>query len=293
MSDEQPETGFPTYLVDSIAKAVGLSMESAAHDIAAAVKAWRDIPGLVDHIARIQVADRPGALAHLEFEGDGRLLAAMGPDARTILLADSRHYGTAEPGQVNVDRHERKYAGRTYSVALLHRDEAAKIPADPKQAPEPDDEAPERVEPPEGADEFVRLCNRLYFDLDEITGGPLHVSLEDENLHFMLGEYADRDIAVFTAALAIIDSGHLPDSGRLPIDPSSDDLAADAAYYYGVYDGDRREALQCAIDILNVCKGWTEAQLETVYKPWAREVYGNGGPIQAKRRYLARRADEA
>jgi hypothetical protein len=128
---------FPTVLVDAIARAVGASMESAAHDMAAAVKAWRDLPGLVDHIARIDVRDRPGALPALEFEGDGRLLAAMGPDARTILLADSRHYGTAPVATVNVDRHERTFTGRTYTVALLHRDEAAKIPATPKESETP------------------------------------------------------------------------------------------------------------------------------------------------------------
>lgn len=135
MSAEDRPAPFPTYLVDAIARAVGASMESAAHDMAAAAKAWRDIPGLVDHLARIEVKDRPGALPALEFEGDGRLLAAMGPDARTILLADSRHYGTAQAAPVDVDRHERRFQGRTYTVALLHRDEAAKIPREEPHGP--------------------------------------------------------------------------------------------------------------------------------------------------------------
>jgi len=293
-----PAPTFPTLVLDGIGKAMLAMYDAMDEDMLAAFKAWGDLKGLKERCARIEVRDSSApneSNTSDMFTVHGARLELGG----TILIADTAHYGTAPPGQINVERHERKFAGKTYSVALLHRDEAAKIPATESEAPmpEPDQEPPSvlsfahaadrisdnPIEPPEGADEFARLCNRLYFDLDQWTGGPLHVALEDENLGWLIGTNAENQIAEFTAALERINVGDIPTG------PNREDPVADTAYYYGRYEGNRSEVLRCAIDILNVCKGWTEEQLLTAYDPWKEQAYGDNGSYHVWRQRTAGR----
>lgn len=118
---------FPTLMLDGIGKAMLTMYEAMDEDMRAAFKAWGDLKGLKDRCARIEVRDSNapnGSNISDMFTVHGARLEFGG----TILIADTAQYGTASPGPVDVTRHERKYAGKTYSVALLHRDEAAKIP---------------------------------------------------------------------------------------------------------------------------------------------------------------------
>jgi hypothetical protein len=127
---------FPTFLVDSIAKILAAQRSTEDEDILAALKAWGDMRGLRDRAARITVAGgtgpegAPGALLGTTFEA-GKVNLHFD---RTILLADTAHYGTRTGEQPDVHRHERVFKGRTYTVALLHRDEAAKIAAITEEA---------------------------------------------------------------------------------------------------------------------------------------------------------------
>lgn len=118
---------FPTLMLDGIGKAMLTMYEAMDEDMRAAFKAWGDLKGLKNRCARIEVRDPNapnGSNMSDMFTVNGARLVFGG----TILIADTAHYGTAPPGPVNPERYERKYAGKTYSVALLHRDEAAKIP---------------------------------------------------------------------------------------------------------------------------------------------------------------------
>jgi hypothetical protein len=122
-----PTPAFPTLVLDGIADAMMTAYNAMDEDMLAAFKAWGDLKGLKERCARIEVRDStaPNAPNTSDmFTVHGARLELGG----TILIADTAHYGTAPPGPVNVERHERKFAGKTYSVALLHRDEAAKIP---------------------------------------------------------------------------------------------------------------------------------------------------------------------
>jgi hypothetical protein len=123
-------------------------------------------------------------------------------------------------------------------------------------------------EMPTGADEFVKLCNRLYFELGEPNGGPLHVELEDGNTEFLIGDHAEKKIRSFRNALTIIKMGNAPDEFDYRHTPEYTN-----AHFYQ----DKPEALRCAIDILNTSKGWTEEQVSAVYLPWSRKVYNKGG----------------
>lgn len=127
---------FPTIMLDGIGKAMIAAYEAMDEDMLAAFKAWGDLKGLKDRCARIEVRDpnKP----HEQQPGD--MFTVHGARLElgdTIIIADTAHYGKAPAGPVDHTRHERKFAGKTYSIALLHRDEAAKIPT-----PEHGDDTP-------------------------------------------------------------------------------------------------------------------------------------------------------
>lgn len=128
-----------TSYVDTIAEYTEKVMTDLAvaesRDILAALAAWSDIDGIND----------PANILRIKYHNDGpqvRLDRDESVFARAsapkvvlevptlIVLADIRHAaggrGQLEP--VDWRRHERTYTGERYTVALMHRDEAAKIP---------------------------------------------------------------------------------------------------------------------------------------------------------------------
>lgn len=122
--DDLTRNQFPTFVVDAIAKALTTTAAAEDDDLRAAFKAWGDLRGLAARAARIRVTDPTRPRFDIDVDGDRITLGGE----RMILIADTARYGTAEGGPVDVYRHERVFAGKTYNIALLHRDEAAKIP---------------------------------------------------------------------------------------------------------------------------------------------------------------------
>lgn len=140
--------------VDAIAEHMQKIMTDLAlaesRDIRAALAAWSDIDGIGD----------PANLIRISYDGDGIKVGTGSSGSlferskstvhlevpKLIVIADKRHagraYADAHP-PVNWRRHERTYTGERYVVALLHRDEAAKIPADVHTATEPVNYQPE------------------------------------------------------------------------------------------------------------------------------------------------------
>lgn len=106
------------------------------NDIKAALAAWSDVDGLGDpvNLLRIKYTNEP---VGIRVDNDMSMFARQTtPKLKLevptlIVFADKRHTGTAWPGHhVPVDwrRHERTHTGERFTIALLHRDEAAKIP---------------------------------------------------------------------------------------------------------------------------------------------------------------------
>lgn len=138
--------------VDAIAEHMEKIMTDLAlaesRDIRAALAAWSDIPGI----------DDPANLIRISYDGDGIKVGTGSSGSlferskstvhlevsKLIVIADKRHAAN-DRGPMPVDwrRHERTYTGERYVVALLHRDEAAKIPADVHTATEPVNYQPE------------------------------------------------------------------------------------------------------------------------------------------------------
>lgn len=103
-------------------------------DILAALAAWSDIEGIDDpaNIIRIKYAqDGPQVRVDREENMFTRAAPKVSLEVpKLIVLADKRHAAGSPDDLMPVDwrRHERAYTGERYTVALLHRDEAAKIP---------------------------------------------------------------------------------------------------------------------------------------------------------------------
>lgn len=104
-------------------------------DILAALAAWSDIDGIDDPANIIRVKynnDGP----QVRVDRDDNVFTGGAPPKvflevpTLIVLADKRHAAGSPDYLVPVDwrRHERTYTGVKYTVALMHRDEAAKIP---------------------------------------------------------------------------------------------------------------------------------------------------------------------
>lgn len=113
-------------------------------DILAALASWSDIEGI----------DNPANLLRIKYAEDGPKVRvdrdeslfsrAAAPKVslevpRLIVLADIRHAAGDRLEPVDWRQHERTYVGERYTVALLHRDEAAKIPREVRTTTEPID----------------------------------------------------------------------------------------------------------------------------------------------------------
>lgn len=125
-------------------------------DILAALAAWSDIEGIDDpaNIIRIKYEDDH---PQVRVDRDNSVFTAASPPKvflevpTLIVLADKRHAGLAYYGNdyngyqypINWRRHERTYTGVKYTVALMHRDEAAKIPPTVHTTTEPVNYQPE------------------------------------------------------------------------------------------------------------------------------------------------------
>lgn len=116
--------------------------------------------------------------------------------------------------------------------------------------------------------EFIRLADRLYKDLDEWTGGPLHVQLEDGNINHLVGAAADEHILEFINALRIIAEGNAP---------AANDHRFQWVYQLAHYYRDKGEALRCAIAILEITRHWSEEDAAPVYDRWSEAMYGDNG----------------
>lgn len=146
----------PPNYPDAIAEYMEKMMTDLARaesvDILAAVAAWSDIDG-IDDPANIIRVKYPHDGPQVRVDRDDSVFArAAAPKVNLevptlIVLADKRHAGTAYDGDnyngylrpVNWRRHERAYVGERFTVALLHRDEAANIPPTVHTATEPVD----------------------------------------------------------------------------------------------------------------------------------------------------------
>lgn len=118
---------------------------------------------------------------------------------------------------------------------------------------------------PAGFDDFCTLATRLYDELGEITGGPLHVELEDHNTEFLVGASATATRSRMEAALAAIEAG-APIVGCEPV-PGRIDDRAHAQHLVEWYSGNR-EALRVSIAILQITEHWSEEQAEAAYAVW-------------------------
>lgn len=125
------------------------------------------------------------------------------------------------------------------------------------------------------AREFTRLADRLYKELDEPNGGPLHAQLEDGNIDHMVGEAADTKILEFINALRIIADGQAP---------AEADYRFRQMYQLAHYYRDRPEALRCAIAILEITRHWNEDDAVPVYDRWSDSIYGDDGWLARQRR---------
>lgn len=98
-------------------------------------------------------------------------------------------------------------------------------------------------------EQFIVLCNRLYDDLGEVTGGMLHAELEDHNLDHLLGDIGRRSRQEL--------QDHLDGVATIPwldrIDPS--------------YWPERPE-IECCIAILDLTIDWSTVEIHAAYMVW-------------------------
>lgn len=136
-----PHSSYPDQVSEYVEKVMTDLAVAESKDIRAALAAWSDIPGIDDpaNILRIKYTTA-GAEVRLDNEG-GVFARNTVPKVHLevptlIVLADIRHAANYRDYPVSVDwrRHERVHKGERFTVALMHRDEAAKIPAEVRTA---------------------------------------------------------------------------------------------------------------------------------------------------------------
>jgi hypothetical protein len=128
------------------------------------------------------------------------------------------------------------------------------------------------VAEPAGLDAFCDLASRLYGELGQDMGGPLHVELEDHNTELLVGEAAAATKAAMAEALVIIGSGQVPTESEGPRSlaegggwrPGSE--GRNFAYWYA----ETPEVLHVAIAILSITEAWSEEQADAAYAEWRR-----------------------
>lgn len=125
---------------------------------------------------------------------------------------------------------------------------------------------PDVVIEPAGFDAFCELASRLYGPLDEDTGGPLHVELEDHNTELLTGASAAHSKQKMQAALAMVEAGQAP-AAYVPDAPRERNLA----HWYA----EKPDALRVSIAVLEITEPWSEAQAEAAYAVWQRR-HGTG-----------------
>lgn len=145
-----PSTSYPDAIAGYMEKMMTDLARAESVDILAALAAWSDIDGI----------DDPANILRIKYENDGPQVRVDRDDSvfaratapkvflevpTLIVLADIRHAANYRDYPVSVDwrRHERTYTGVKYTVALMHRDEAAKIPREVRTATEPINFQPE------------------------------------------------------------------------------------------------------------------------------------------------------
>jgi hypothetical protein len=152
-----PGAPYPDAIAEYMERMMTDLARAESVDIRAALAAWSDIDGIAD----------PANILRIKYENDGPQVrvdrdASMFTRAKEtppkvvlevptlIVIADKRHAGLAydvphyNGYRIPVDwrRHERTYTGERFTVALLHRDETAKIPPDVHTGTEVADYAP-------------------------------------------------------------------------------------------------------------------------------------------------------
>lgn len=145
-----PDTSYTDAIAEYMHKMMTDHARAESVDILAALAAWSDIEGI----------DDPANIIRIKYENDGLQVRVDRDESvftrgappnvvlevpTLIVLADKRHAGGYRDYLVSVDwrRHERTYTGERFTVALLHRDEAAKIPHEVRAATEPVNYQPE------------------------------------------------------------------------------------------------------------------------------------------------------
>lgn len=142
-----PNTSYPDAIAEYMHQMMTDLARAESVDILAALASWSDIDGIDDpaNILRIKY-ENDGPQVRVDRDDNVFTAAATPPKVHLevptlIVLADIRHAaggrGHLEP--VNWRRHERAYKGERFTVALMHRDEAAKIPREVRTTNEPID----------------------------------------------------------------------------------------------------------------------------------------------------------
>lgn len=130
-----PGASYPDAIAEYMERMMTDLARAESVDILAALADWSDIEGIDDpaNIIRIKYT---GADPQVRVDREENMFTRAAPPKvslevpKLIVLADKRHAAGSPGSLVPVDwrRHERAYTGERYTVALLHRDEAAKIP---------------------------------------------------------------------------------------------------------------------------------------------------------------------
>lgn len=140
-----PNTSYPDAIAEYMHKMMTDYARAESVDILAALASWSDIEGIADpaNILRIKY-ENDGPQVRVDRDDNVFTAAASPPKVHLevptlIVLADIRHAAGDRLEPVNWRRHERAYKGERFTVALLHRDEAAKIPREVRTTTEPID----------------------------------------------------------------------------------------------------------------------------------------------------------
>lgn len=128
------------------------------------------------------------------------------------------------------------------------------------------------VAEPAGLDAFCDLASRLYGELGQDTGGPLHVELEDHNTELLVGNAAAATKAAMAEAIVIIGSGQAPtqSEGPLPLKEGGGWRPGSAGRNFAYWYANTPEVLHAAIAILSITEAWSEEQADAAYAAWRR-----------------------
>lgn len=128
------------------------------------------------------------------------------------------------------------------------------------------------VAEPAGLDAFCDLASRLYDELGQELGGPLHVELEDHNTELLVGTGAASSKATMAEALMLIASGQVPGAPERarPFAEGGGWRPGSKGRNFAYHYADTPEVLHVAIAILSITETWSEEQAEAAYAVWRR-----------------------